>query len=451
VTGILVIVKKSTMPQVFKITAVLLMAFTGAVELFFGYVENYTPVIVLGAAFVFTSYRALTAGRSIIIPGIILVVAAAFHVQAVLLAPSYVFLVVWRLFLKKNQTKIPLAGILITALTVVIAVAVGRTGTFGRFFLAPIGTGGEYGVFSPTHLLDALNMVTLLFPAWLLFVVLTLRRRVRHGDKSGSGHRARTAYSWCLISPSLLFLLLFNPELGMARDWDLYCFIALGLLTPAVIVLKRHWPRLESSKLAGLLLPPALAVSALVAVPWIGINASPSKSVDRYQSILEYDQTNPGYAYENLARHFEDNFDLGGQIETMEKAYATSRNPRYLAKLGKIYYDSNDLTNAAAYLRRALAAKPDFDDARKLLVAVLRKLRAVDELISVCGEGTKYSPQTTAFHFYLGEAYFHKGMIEEGLKAFDACSKLNPPRKLLQDMNRITEEALKAQRESNQP
>ncbi len=175
---------------------------------------------------------------------------------------------------------------------------------------------------------------------------------------------------------------------------------------------------------AGLLFPPALALSALVAVAWIGVNASPARSVDRYRNILEYDLTSPGYAYENLSRHYEDNFDFAGQTEALKNAYEASRNPRYLAKLGTTYYNYDDLPAAAHYLRAALAARPDFEDARKLLVGILVKQGATDDVIAACLQGIAHSPKLVHFHFILGEAYFKKGMIEEGLKAFDACSKL---------------------------
>jgi tetratricopeptide (TPR) repeat protein len=405
--------------------------------------------LILGAVFVMTSLRALSTGGSIIVPGVVLAFALLFHVQAVLLAPPYVFLLARRAVVRRNPAWVPLAGAVVAGLTVAAAAAAGRIDAVRHFLLPPVGTGCGYGIFSAAHLVDVLNQVTLLCPAWLLFAALALRRAFTTREDAATEDTGELVFGWCSLVPALLFLLLFNPELGMARDWDLYCFTVLGLLTPGLLALRHVWPRLEAGRDTGLLMPPALALSALIAAAWIGVNASPVRSVDRYRSILEYDLTNPGYAYESLSRHFEDNFDFTGHTEALVKAYETSRNPRYLAKLGKTYYTRDDLPAAAHYLRAALAARPDFEDARRLLVAILVKQGSPDEVIAACREGIVHSPTLYHFHFVLGEAYFKKGMIEEGLKAFDACSKLDPPPEVLRDMKRIIDATLEARKEDD--
>lgn len=443
VVATLLILKKSTAPAALKMTLAALVMCTGAVELFFGYVENYTPVLVLGVLFVLTSYRSLEPGRSLLAPAVLLAASVLFHVQAVLLAPAFFYLVLWRLALRSRPSRIAPAVGAIILITAAAMLGAGRTDTFRHHFLAPVGTGGSYAVFSPAHLLDVLNEILLLCPVALFFAASSVRR-----EPAGHGSPAVSALGWCLLSPALLFLLLFNPALGMARDWDLFAFTALGLVTPGLLALARKWPALEGAGKSGLLVPPALALGLLVTASWVGVNASPERSAGRYRSVLQYDQTNPGYAYETLSDYYEDRMNFRGQIEALEKAYAATPNPRYLAKLGTIRFAMNELDGAERDLRAALAVRPDFDSARRILISILIKREAFDDLITVCREGISVTPASPAFHFFLGQAYLGKGDVEEALKAFDACSRLNPPAAMKRDMTRIINSALEARKES---
>jgi hypothetical protein len=299
--------------------------------------------------------------------------------------------------------------------------------------LAPVGTGGSYGVFSGAHLLDILNQITLICPLWPFFAVLSIRAaavRPRAHERRNSGE---TVFGWCLLGP-----------------WDLYAFTVLGLAVPGLFALIRLWPGIEERDETGLLLPPALAVGLLVTFTWIGVNASPVMSVERYKSILKYDQTNPGYAYENLSRHYEDNFNFTGQIDALEKAYEATPNPRYLAKLGTIHHSLNQLPQATRYLRAALTARPDYDNVRKLLAKILAKQGAVDELLTTCQEGIARAPDIPDFHFFLGQAHLQKGNIQEGLRAFERCSTLDPPPAMRKDMTRIINSTLEKQKEADE-
>ena len=50
----------------------------------------------------------------------------------------------------------------------------------------------------------------------------------------------------------------------------------------------------------------ALVLTLVLTSGWVLVNASADASVRRYESILQYDKSNPGYAYESLARHYQE-------------------------------------------------------------------------------------------------------------------------------------------------
>jgi hypothetical protein len=447
VVGLLAAVRRTGWPDGAKLAVTALALFTGAIELFFGYVEHYTPAVALGALYVLTALRVVAGKSPLYRPGAVLAVGTLFHVQSLLLAPSYVWLVLWTVGFKRSPSRGGLVAAVVGAVTVIAAVAAGFVPALSRFFLRPAGDGG-YGVFSVAHLCDVANEVLLLCPVWLLYAALVVPRWfARHRDPDPE-HRGGGAFAWTLTVPAVLFLLLFKPELGMARDWDLYCFTLFGLAAPGLIALARYIAQPRQPNGTVPIAAPAVALSVALVVSWVGVNADPERSVARYRAVLEHDRTNVSYAYETLARHYEDNFQYTRQIEALGMAYDTSRNPRFLLKLGLVYNENDDPANAVKSLETYLIARPKDDAVRKLLLGVLVGQNAVDEMIRVSLAGIRQSPRIPDYHFFLGNAYLAKGMTKEGFKAFETCSKLNPPPVMVREMLRLMEQAGKAPSDS---
>lgn len=449
VVAALAAVRRLDWPDGAKLTVLALALFTGAIQLFFGYIEHYTLAIGLGAIYVFTAARAATGQTQMWKPGVLLLAGTLLHVQTLLLLPSYLWLVVWISVFKRA----PLRAGPTAAGTAILALAAAAGLRFvpaaGAFFLPLIGPDGGYGVFSGAHLLDVINQVLLLCPMWLLFAVLILRDRITRGPGDGADRSVLPALSWTLAVPAVLFLLLFKPELGMARDWDLFCFAVFGLSTPGLAILIQHISRGAPSRRSAAIAAPAVILAAAMVFSWVGVNADPERSVARYRAILGYDLTNPGYAFESLARHFEDNFQYTRQINALHAAYESSHNPRFLHKLARVYVENGDMAGALKSLRLYLAVRPDDDDARLLLLPLLARQDLVEEMIHESLLGIQYSPRKPEYHFFLGNAYLAKGMTEEGLKAFETCSRLDPPAAMVQEMKRQTDQAGRNRPNSN--
>jgi len=438
VVGLVAAVRRQEWPVGAKLTVIALALFTGAVELFFGYVEHYTAAIALGAWYVLSSLRVVAGREKLWKPGLILVVGTLFHVQSLLLAPSYLWLVLWTVGFKRAPSRSVLAAIIVGSLTLAATVASSFVPPLQRFILQPVGDGG-YGIFSPPHLLDVVNEVLLLCPVWLLYAVFVIRRRLSPADDEAPGDDGGASFAWTLAVPAVLFILVFRPELGMARDWDLYCFTVFGLVAPGLIAVARHAVRPRQHDRKGAIAAPAVALSIAMAVSWVGVNADQERSVARYRAVLEYDRTNAGYAYETLARHYEENFQYTRQIDALGQAYEASHNPRFLHKMGRVYYGNDDEANAIKSLRAYLAVRPQDDDARTLILPLLAGHNLVDEMIHVSLIGIQHSPRIPDYHFFLGNAYLAKGMREEGLKAFETCSRLDPPPVMVTEMKRLTD------------
>jgi hypothetical protein len=443
VVTLLHVVRRLDWPDSARMTLLFLVLATGALQLFFGYVEHYTPALALGFLYILFAARVIEGSGRLVTPGLILLAGLFFHVQLVLLAPSYLWLLLWVLAAGRNPAwslRLAIAVGLATVAGLLVAVYATPLGTFAL----PLSS-AEYGVFTGTHLLDIVNIVLLLNPVLLLLAVISVFRLFA---KKQSERRV-TAFALSLGVPAWLFILFVRPELGLARDWDLYAITVLGIAAPGVFSLARTVARSKNPARYTPVLVPAIVFSVALVVSWIGLNASAGRSVARYRAILVYDTTNPGYTYENLALFYQENYQYSLQIDALEKAYELSHNPRILQKLGRVYNENNNPARAEQVIRLYLAAVPENKEARIWLVGQLAKREALDEMIEMCIEGIEYSPRTPDYHFFLGNAYLAKGNTKEGLKAFEACSRLKPPPVMVREMKRLTDQTGGAGRQAD--
>jgi len=434
VVTLLCVIRKLDWPDSARMTLLILALATGALQLFFGYIEHYTPALALGFLYLLFAARAIGGSGRLVLPGIILFAGLFFHVQLVLLLPSYLWLLLWVLAARRRPEWSLRLAITVGLVTIAVVLPAIYATPLGSFAL-PI-SGADYSVFSGAHLLDILNIILLLTPVWLLLAVISVFRLFA---KKQTGQRV-TAFTLSLGVPAWLFILFVRPELGLARDWDLYAITVLGIAAPGIYSLARTVARSENPARFTTVLAPAIVLSVALVVSWIGVNASAEKSVTRYRSILVYDTTNPGYTYENLALYYQENYQYTQQIDALEKAYELSHNPRILQKLGRVYDENNNPKKAENVIRRYLVSVPENKEARIWLIGQLAKREALDEVIELCLEGIGYSPRVPDYHFFLGNAYLAKGNTKDGLKAFEACSRLNPPPVMVREMKRLTDQ-----------
>lgn len=213
-----------------------LMATLGAMQLFFGYPENYTLISLLILIYLWLAWRALQGQTSLWVPSIVLALANGFHPATLILQPSLWVLAFWIARNRERRFLKSLPALIVPSLVVGL-------GTFalmsagGRGFDAFIGAeapgGGDhrwlvplttissdweyYTMFSRGHLIEILNQQLLVAP-FSLFLLLVLLI----GFWSAL---PRDGYSLFLVvaAASYLFLIwVWNPDYGGQRDWDLF-------------------------------------------------------------------------------------------------------------------------------------------------------------------------------------------------------------------------------------
>ena len=258
-----------------------IMATLGAMQLFFGYPENYTIISLLILIYLWLGWRFVQGKTSLWAPSIILALAHAFHPATLILQPSLWVLAWWasgqasgrggewtsgrkgeRARGRKGEgvpssrfshflAMLPallLPPIVIGAATFALMTAGGRgmnaflgaeaPGGGDHSWLVPLTTVSSdweyYTQFSRGHFIEIVNQQLLVMPFTLpLLLVLALgfwRRLPRDG------------YALFLITATLAYVLLtwvWNPDYGGQRDWDLFAPAAWPATLLAVYWLTR--------------------------------------------------------------------------------------------------------------------------------------------------------------------------------------------------------------------
>ena len=245
-----------------------LIASLGLIQLFFGYIENYSLMAVGVLIYIWLALRAVRGEVALIWPATALALTHAFHPSTIVLAPSLLYLT-WQIWRQPSRsagawrliTQIALPYLLVFTGVVAFMTAGGHglaallgadaPGGGDRNWFVPLfqtSTRWEhYTMFSLGHLADIVNEHLLVAPVvWpgLLLAVTFVRRRLPWRDP---------AFRLLLLVASLYTLLTiaWNVDYGGQRDWDLFAPAALPAAILLGYVLARALPERRALRAAG--------------------------------------------------------------------------------------------------------------------------------------------------------------------------------------------------------
>jgi tetratricopeptide (TPR) repeat protein len=268
-----------------RIAAWALLASQGYVLLFFGYVENYASLACGLALYVLAAYRAIRDSSGARWPGLALALALLLHFGALLLLPSFLYLVA--LELRAGRGAAARRDLTLVLLVVLVAAAVLTASAPPGLALAAAlraiwgeQIGGfarpsvwiEHGArFANEALIVGPLAIPLLVGGWIA---------ARAGRTGATSPRAR--FSIALGLGAVAGLWLAGPSnLGAARNWDLMApfgfvaaFAGLALLrdAPADVISARA-------------LAAATVLSLVQTLPWIAVNADEPRAAARFMRM----------------------------------------------------------------------------------------------------------------------------------------------------------------------
>jgi tetratricopeptide (TPR) repeat protein len=422
-----------------KLLVFSVLATMGANQLFFGYVESYTLMYVALAGFILSSLYYLKGGCRFFWPSFIFILSVSLHLSAIFLLPSVLYLSV----AKKPQegevkNKIfPLANIIKMALILLIVgggLLVLRNYNpqkpdLGSFLIFPLGANEDpYSLLSFSHLLDFLNHQLLIsplgIPIWFILAFFFWKSRQRRDWKKINFKKSEVVFLLMVSVCALVFGLVVDPKLGYPRDWDLFAFCGLGYTILGIYLLLNALKELELKRLRYVTL--ALASTALISsAPWIYVNATQEKAVERFTHILELDGKRSALGHEALAYYYRNYRQKDKEIEEWKKAIALFEKPRYFKNLGATYVEVGKFQEAAWQLEKVLEKDPNdhltHSDLGKVYVALGRYEDAKHQL----QKAIELQPQNPTYYENLGLFFMNLKSYEESKEVFQKALQVD--------------------------
>lgn len=257
----------------------------GYLMLYFGYVENYTFLALALAAYALAALRALVGRAPLVAPAACLVAALALHLSAAVVLPSFAFLVAHRLRDPRARAAalrdLAIGAGLYAAMHVLLA-RLGHGYDWTAMLLAlgrrTTDSTTSYG-FHPFTFPQFMHQQFLIGPLgiFLLAAAAAAALPLRAWRDGRSLLLASLAPGYLAAS-----FIAGDSNLGVARNWDLlapagFVFTLAGL----GLALRAAWPPAELRRWLFV-----LAIASLFhTVPWIAVNASAERTVERFKVL----------------------------------------------------------------------------------------------------------------------------------------------------------------------
>ncbi len=396
--------------------AMALLLGLGFNQIFFGYVESYAPFILAVLAFAWLGARSLEDEAGPLPLVLLFGLIVALHAKGIFLLPALVYVLAakWAEVRRKLWWVVPLSAAL--PLAVVLA---GKwlspdihwetsLGEIPQKPLLPLWDGmWGYGIFSPGHWMDILNEYLLTIPAIIfLFSALPIERARIKPDRA-------TIFLSLLAISGLAFIVITDPKLGAARDWDLFAWAGIPAALWALHRLRHDPGRGRLLALGGFL-------SLWLAIPWLFLNSSPDLSVKRYLNLLEQDKKSSAYGYENLAIYYR----TSGLYDKAEQVYKKAvenepRHPRMLYNYGSALAWNGRHAEAVEFFVRALEIDSAGSDYWSNLGATFLKINQPEKAAGALEKAVQYNTANGNAWFNLGIAY---AILENWPKADESFS-----------------------------
>ncbi len=269
-----------------RILLFLFLTTLGTVELFFGYIENYTFAALGVTVYLYLALRTLRGDLALVWPATALAVTHGFHPSTIVLAPSLLYLG-WAWHRSEERRSWLGAAVQILASMVVVGGSVVALLTLGghgiHALLSSDRPGGgdahlfvpllrtttrweHYTMFSWGHLVDMVNEQLLTAPTLLATLISLLAIRPVL-PRSREGRFLSLAAGFYL-----LFIWTWNPDYGGQRDWDLFSLAAIPLAFLTWHLLRSFFQDDERGAKAAIAL---VAVHAVHTVAWVYQNTIP--------------------------------------------------------------------------------------------------------------------------------------------------------------------------------
>ncbi|MBN1396426.1 MAG: tetratricopeptide repeat protein [Bacteroidetes bacterium] len=387
-----------------------LLITTGITQLFFGYIENYTPSAAAVLLFLTLGIAYLRGNISIVWVIIIYGISILLHFGAIIFLPILASL--FYIAVKRNQTREFAASLFLTGVIVYILLQLSQypvklfTDILNEPnrhlvpFSLPLNNLQAYVFFSLNHAIDIVNILILTHPVFLFMIFIS-------GVVILKNHKTSTIDTLFLLFAaicSIIFILIFNCEIGMSRDWDIFAPISLGI--PAAAIALWHSANIEK-KIRQRILIMFCAVSLCHTSLWIGINSDEVKAQKRFIALNDdrlWSKHASLSAYEELAIYHRDHNNNDMAIQYYQKYVGLdSTNERVIRNLAEIYQSAGNKKKAIE-IYESIINKSNYD--YRILVnlgILLAEEQRYSEAMTLFRRAEEQAPEEANIKYCLGQ------------------------------------------------
>ncbi len=370
-----------------KLFAFLILASMGSIQLFLGYVEHYSFAYLFVLVYLFLALRFINRKGKLLWVIVVFVLSLAFHFVSFYLLPSlaYLLLLDKEGRIKRKRIWGLAAGMLVLGAVFLWYVLETKPGLI-RIFVLPIEQkhAPGYTLFSSAHLIDILNESLLVSPVGILLLLIPLLL-----SKNKSDFRESPAVFLLMVTvPQLFFHFFLDPGLGAARDWDLFSALSLGYTVLGLWLFLKRIAKFSAFRYIATIL---IFTSFASTLPWVAVNTSETKSVQRFRNILDLDPKRSRSGHFFLSQYFGER-GLTGEMEREHQKQREIFPELVLLEEGIKYFNEGKIDQATGLFKQARQVNP-------------------------------YSPDV---HFFLGKAYYSQGALDLAEEEYRKTVELKP-------------------------
>ncbi len=387
--------------------------------LWFGYVENYSLFVMSVGIYSLVGYLAVTNKIShywIIVP---LIVAIIMHVMGVTLIPSTFFILLSRPGPRKilscfSSRALLTASLIILAIILVPFIYVYNKSYFFKLALVPLFenrfTVDGYTLFSLAHIADVLNLIILLAPILIIAIVYFIRYKNRFLPLS-----IKAWYLIILTFSVFLALFLFDPKIGMPRDWDLFSFAGIPLMLLSSLTL---FSLLKKRIITRSVIILTISLNLMFLVPRVQNQISVEQALEQFRQHISWDPLKNRSAMTMIAEHYNNKGDSTQafiEIEKWREDYPEWQQNRVAMKM----YGEGHINEAINIYRDIIRNNPVYGAAYSNLALAYMKIKNLDSANVYLGIAEGMNPYNHRILANRGMYLVYKGNYNKAEEYFE--------------------------------
>ena len=389
--------------------------FSGAVLLFFGYVEFYSMSWAVSTLFVNLSLKSLKEKRYIWLAIATYILSLLIHLQAIYFLPGLIYLIIQNI---KNQ-RLRKIGYILFAISAVIGTVfliwLYKTKIEFEVLILPLLNGRpiapDFTVFSKSHLIELANLILLVLPCSLALISLWFVK----GKKSF--HNSTTMFLAFLSIGSLLFLILYGAAITMGRDWDI---MSLCLLAPLLLILSQI--DFSNIVLPNRIILNYIMITFFITFSFLSVGTQTIPTENRTYTLLNNRNRNGWIVYAN---YFLSNNDINRYNKIIREE--REHFPNYsLLKKDYAYLERGNYSKAMEIARKLVDKDPYQPDFHQILGSVYGAYNNFEKAEYHFNVAMRLHPYQPTLMNEFGQLYMKQGKYDKAKEILREAHWLSP-------------------------